>query len=491
MRLVFAVPDHPWLKGGDRADVRIAMIVAERGAPDGRGRLLTVVSEQGLRGDMPQVVFQERRGVITASLTLEEDQPTPAPLLANAGLAHRGVQLMGGGFRLTSDQAARLLEDEPGARAVVRDYCNGRDLAERSRDLKVIDAHGWTEHDLRRELPLVYQHLLEHVRPEREANRRETYRRHWWLFGEGRTEMRQALKGLDRYIVTIETAKHRWFRFLPAEVAPDNKLIVVASDDPALLAILSSRTHRRWFEAHSGRIGVYNADAVYVKSVCFDRFPFPEMDADLRAELGARGEELDALRARVLAEHDHLTMTELYNVRDDLNQGRDLTERARRVHREGLVGVLNDLHGRIDALTARAYGWGDDLSAQEEVARLSALNHRRHEEEQQGLIRFIRRDIQGRARSPGKVAGVRPLDLRRPEPLPPLPEDMKDRITAVLNRLEGAGRPLEPDYLVSLFAAGRRPRRMRARIEDTLQVLAAAGAVQQTPRGWFAAVRRG
>ena len=33
--LVFAVPDHPWLKAGDRAAVRIAMTVAVKGDTPG------------------------------------------------------------------------------------------------------------------------------------------------------------------------------------------------------------------------------------------------------------------------------------------------------------------------------------------------------------------------------------------------------------------------------------------------------------------------
>lgn len=47
MRLTFAIPDHPWSKGKERgAEVRIAMTVAERGAPNGQGRLLTLCEER-------------------------------------------------------------------------------------------------------------------------------------------------------------------------------------------------------------------------------------------------------------------------------------------------------------------------------------------------------------------------------------------------------------------------------------------------------------
>ena len=47
----------------------------------------------------------------------------------------------------------------------------------------------------------------------------------WWIHGEPRSELRKALAGLPRYIATVETAKHRIFTFLPADVTPDNKLV--------------------------------------------------------------------------------------------------------------------------------------------------------------------------------------------------------------------------------------------------------------------------
>ena len=48
VRLVFAIPDHPWVVGVGRADVRIAMSVAERGEADGQGRWLGVTDEADL-----------------------------------------------------------------------------------------------------------------------------------------------------------------------------------------------------------------------------------------------------------------------------------------------------------------------------------------------------------------------------------------------------------------------------------------------------------
>ena len=69
--LAFAVADHPWVKGGGRANVRIAMTVMRRGARD--GVLATVAEETGLDTDAPRVRLEKRRGTITAKLTLGAD----------------------------------------------------------------------------------------------------------------------------------------------------------------------------------------------------------------------------------------------------------------------------------------------------------------------------------------------------------------------------------------------------------------------------------
>src|SRR5690606_19504915 len=122
--------------------------------------------------------------------------------------------------------------------------------------------------------PAVYQWVLERVKPERDQNNRPSYRDNWWLFGEARRDWRAASSGLTRYITTVETTKHRTFQFLDASILPDNKLVNIATEDAFVLGVLSSRIHIAWSLAAGSRLGVGN-DPVYVKSTCFETFPFP------------------------------------------------------------------------------------------------------------------------------------------------------------------------------------------------------------------------
>lgn len=361
MRLVFAIPDHPWIKGGDRAAVRIAMTVAERGETQGQARLLTVVSEAGLHTDAPEIVFAEARGAIAADLTVGVDVTEAVELKANALLCSPGVKLHGAGFIVATDRAAALLSaSDMEAVSPIRAYRNGRDLADRPRRAKVIDLFGWEEAEVRRRHPAIFQHLLETVKPERDRNNRPSYRDNWWVFGEPRRELRPALEGLERYIATVETAKHRWFRFLDADILPDNRLICMASDDAAVLGVLSSRLHGDWALARGGTL---EDRPVYTKGACFDAFPFPDLSGRARAEIAILADEIDALRAQVLERHDFLSMTGLYNARARWAAGGMLTEAERAVHEAGCIGLLDHLHRRLDAAVLSAYGWPADLPA--------------------------------------------------------------------------------------------------------------------------------
>src|SRR3546814_2580310 len=102
---------------------------------------------------------------------------------------------------------------------------------------------------------------------------------------------------------------------------------VCSSDlaDPYVLGILSSQIHVAWALAAGGRLGVGN-DPVYVKTTCFDPFPFPDPPEALKARIRDLGERLDAQRKAVLEKHERLTMTGLYNVLEKVRAGAARTD---------------------------------------------------------------------------------------------------------------------------------------------------------------------
>jgi hypothetical protein len=197
-------------------------------------------------------------------------------------------------------------------------YRNGRDLMAVPRGVMVIDLFGLEADDVRKRFPEVYQHLLQTVKPERDTNNRAAYRDNWWIFGEPRKDLRPALVGLSRYIATVETAKHRVCQFLDGSILPDNKLVVIGLDNPFCLGVLSSRVHVTWALRAGGWLGVGN-DSVYVKTRCFDPFPFPDCPDDLQQKIAAAAEEMDAHRKARQSVHPGLTLTQMYNVLEKLD----------------------------------------------------------------------------------------------------------------------------------------------------------------------------
>ena len=470
--LVFAVHDHPWVDSYDGAAVRIAMTVAQAGT--GEGRLLRVESEEPGEGEgASKVEFSERYGLIHSDLTIGPNTASAVPLKANEGLSSRGVALHGAGFIVTPEKARELgLGEVPGLDRHIRNYRHGRDITSRPRGLMVIDLDSLEIDEVRKDFPAVYQHVLTTVKPERDVNREPSRKRFWWRFGRRNTELRSALRGLRRYISTPETAKHRFFVFLDASVLPDNKLANIASSDAFVLGVLSSRIHVAWALAAGSRLGVGN-DPVYVKTACFEPFPFPDATEPQRERIRFLGEQLDAHRKRRQEAHPNLTITEMYNVLEELHAGQPLSAASQAIHDQGLISVLRDLQDDLDRAVPEAYGWPPDLSTEDILFRLVELNAARAAEERSGLVRWLRPEFQETAATQTGLG----VEMKEEEPPPARgarlswPPYLPERVRAVRDFLMQAPAPVAPETVARNF--------IRARVPDVTAILETLTALGQ------------
>ncbi len=78
---------------------------------------------------------------------------------------------------------------------------------------------------------------------------------------------------------------------------------------------------------------------------------------------------------------------------------------------DGLIGILRDLHDQVDQAVADAYGWPADLSDEEILFRLVALNKERAEEEARGHIRWLRPEYQNPTGARATKGETADLDL--------------------------------------------------------------------------------
>ncbi len=283
----------------------------------------------------------------------------------------------------------------------------------------VIDFTGMTEMEARQSFPEAYQHLLVTVKLMRDEAAAKSsapdsteYARRWWTFAKSRQSLRTAIEGTRRYIATTQTSLHRVFTFIDAEILPDQQIVVVVADDPAILGFMSSRIHTEWALRAGGWLGVGN-DPRYNNSKVFDPFPFPDPTPEQRTAIAELAEELDATRKLAIAETDKLTMTELYNLRAKLRSGVPLTDAEQRRATKARAGIVDRLHEQLDQAVADAYGWGAEWAAgalgpSEIVARLVALNHERAAEEAAGQVRWLRPEYQIPRFGKGKKEKVEP-----------------------------------------------------------------------------------
>jgi hypothetical protein len=482
--LVMAIPDHPWTKATqDAAAVRIAMTVGEAGTKE--GTLREVVKEFALDTDAPQISYKDSLGPIHSDLTIGVDVTAAKALEANDGISSPGVKLHGAGFILTPQEAEHLgLGSRQGLEKHIRNYRNGRDLASRPRGVMVIDLDGLQIDEVRNRFPEIYQHLVVRVKPERDNNNEEYRRLNWWLFGRKNTLMRGFTSNLKRYIATVETTKHRVFQFLDESILPDNMLVAIGTDDAAHLGILSSRIHVVWALRAGGWLGVGN-DPRYSKSRCFDPFPFPVANNIQKQTIRVISEDLDAHRKRVLAEHPHLTLTGLYNILEKLRAGikpEDLDESDRTIFDDGLVLILKELHDKIDVTVAEAYGWPAELTDDEILAKLMALNKERSEEEKRGLVRWLRPDYQiprfakGVDKQAAKEDGAQIAAelIAAVEQKPSFPTGAVEQTAAIFAALAAASEPLNAKSLAARF---RRTKTTEKKVEEVLASLARLGYV--------------
>ncbi len=456
------------------------MTVAAAGKHE--GLLREVVREERLATDEPLIEFAERRGPINADLTIGTDITRASSLVANDGLCSPGVKLHGNGFIVTREDAMRLgLESRPGLNQHIRKYLNGRDLTARSRDVMVIDLFGRSAEDVRRCFPEIYQYLVETVKPERDRNNRSSYRESWWIFGEPRRELRPALGDLERYVATVETMKHRIFVFLKKEILPDNRLIVMASEDAFVLGVLSSRIHAIWSLASGGTLE--DRPHIYEELDALTIFPFPDTTATLKAEIRALAEELDNVRKLVLEEYRDLTLTSLYNVLDKLNRNVALDKKDQYIKSRGRVLILKELHNKIDVAVTLAYRWPSDISDDEILKRLVALNLERAADERRGFIRWLRPDYQTERLGPlaHRADRIQSIDIMGvPKTKNGFPIERRDQAGQILNMLNRSNSPLTVDQISSQFKDGRH---VKSNVIDVLKSLNRLGEIETHDEG--------
>lgn len=317
----------------------------------------------------------------------------------NLNVSFIGTQ-KNGPFTLSGDEARELLQlpINPNGRPnsdVVRPWANGMDVIRRPSDTWIVDFNELAIEDAALyEAPFGY--VEENVKPKRVGKREGKANVKWWLLQRSRPELKSAVKGSERFIATSMVAKHRVFSWLPEIQIPENLCVVIARNNDVTFGIVSSKHHILW----GLRLGTALEDRPrYTPSTTFETFPFPEglepnvdpakFEGNPQAKkIAVAAKRLNELRENWLNPEGSIKripeVVEGYP--DRIVPADKAAEKI--LKKRTLTNLYNEMptwlqhaHTELDDAVAEAYGWPTDLSDDEILEKLFALNQERAKKE--------------------------------------------------------------------------------------------------------------
>lgn len=226
------------------------------------------------------------------------------------------------------------------------------------------------------------------------------------------------------------------------------------------------------------------------------------MNENQQGRIRELGEQLDAHRKKQQAAHPDLTLTGMYNVLEKLRSGEPLTDKEKKIHEQGLVSVLKQIHDDLDAAVFAAYGWPVTLTDEEILERLVALNAERAEEEKRGLIRWLRPEFQNPTGessvekklaitddedddtpTTGKAKSKKPKTKSTAAKKLPWPKKLSEQVQSIAQQLLATSKPITSEELAQRFT---RPN--LDQLEEVLETLVTLGKARETKSGKFTAV---
>jgi type II restriction/modification system DNA methylase subunit YeeA len=387
--IFFAESDREWILNG--AMVHVSMVGFDDGSE----------TERMLDG--------EKTATIPANLSSGLDITASSRLSSNEGQGFIGISMHG---PFDMDEASGLAMISAGGNPnlkpnsdVLRPVLNALEItkgAER-RWLASFVPDGSEKDAAGYDAPMKF--IREHVLPIRSKNHRKAYRDRWWLPGEARPAMQNALSGLVRFVATPRVSKHRVFVWITPECLPSDATVAFARSDDFFFGLLHSRFHEVWALAQGTQLREKESGFRYTPTTCFETFPLPQPTPVQEVAIAAAAKELNDLRERWLNPPEW-TKTVTLEFPGSVNgpwaryldsktvnaktgtgtvcyprlEPRD-AECAAQLKKRTLTNLYNErpawldlAHKKLDAAVAAAYGWPADLTDGQILGKLLALN---------------------------------------------------------------------------------------------------------------------
>ena len=322
----------------------------------------------------------------------------PQCLAANQRASFIGSYVLGKGFVLSEEEAAKLISKNSHNRDVLSPYLSGKDLNSsltQSPTRWVINFHAWPlnrksaprgyDGPVAAEYPDCLGIVRRLVKPDRDKNKRKARRERWWQYAETCPALYRTIAEMDRVLVCSLVTKYPVFAFVPRDCVFMHKLAVHAFQDDWVFGLLSSSMVRAWIWKYSSTM---RNDLNYSPSDSFQTLAFPK-----------RTESLHSSAVEFELARQELMTVSSQGLTKSQNTFHDPTKNSAEVLR------LREAQRLLDIAVMNSYGWSDvELNhdfqdtrlgsrftisgeAQHEVLdRLLELNHQRHAQEvEEGL----------------------------------------------------------------------------------------------------------
>ncbi len=389
--IFWAYSDREWILDG--ATVHVSMVGFDKGVE-------TLIALDG-----------STVSNINTDLTSNVDLTIAKRLKENSGIAFMGVT-PAGPFTV-SDAIAKAWGELPNPNGqlnneVLRSYYNGQDMVGNPRNVWIIDFGIGTPIEEATSYQAPFEYVMKYVKPAR-MKQRSTIKE-WWLHERARPDMRQAIKNLPRYIATPRVSKHRIFVWIHGKSLVDSAAFVFVRSDDYFFGLLQSRIHELWARETGTQLRDAESGFRYTPRTTFEPFPFPWSPGREPSALAADDCHLEDLaKENAIAEAARQlvrlrqgwlnppekdlesiispsmlkkrTLTNLYNALVYYREKVKGKGRNPRLWKNDfdyvdleLIESLDHIHTSLDHAVLDAYGWSHQLSDEQILENLLALN---------------------------------------------------------------------------------------------------------------------
>ncbi|SMF06597.1 hypothetical protein SAMN02745866_00504 [Alteromonadaceae bacterium Bs31] len=294
---------------------------------------------------------------------------TPDKIAINKGRIFQGVILQGEGFHLSDKEKEILIEDRKNS-SIVHPFIGGKEINSDpycSPKSWVINFWDWSEEKAKsyeQAFSMVEKRvkpMRQRLNPKGEYVLRKPLPQKWWIYGEKRPALFEALgfnehfsnfkntQKLSRFLVIATgVTKFPSFTFLPIGMICSHKVCVLADDRYSMFGVVSSDVHSIWAWQNKTSMGGDLSSMVYAHGNIFETFPFPKgFFSDYRnEELETLGRQLYEARTDVM-QKTRCGLTKFYN--DYHNE--DIQNQE--------IESIREIQIQLNAEVSKSYGFSD------------------------------------------------------------------------------------------------------------------------------------